>query len=197
MRAAAKVEPLAGAVHGDRLVGGKLHHPFGLEPLALLLEEFAHLVAGPDLADQLLVGADDPPHLLLDRGEVLLGERPALGSRREIVIEAVVGRRAEGDLGAGKEVLHRLRKDVRVIVPDQLERVGLVARRDQSELAVLLERPGKVAHLAVDPRRERRLGQPRPDRRGDVRRRRPAHDLADRSIGQLDREHFGHWRSGS
>ena len=69
-------------------------------------------LAGPDLADQRLVGGDDPPHLLLDRGQILLGERAALGGRREIVIEAVVGRRAEGDLRAGKQVLHRLGEDM-------------------------------------------------------------------------------------
>ena len=122
----------------------------------------------PDLAHQRLVGGDDPPHLLLDRRQILVGERAALRRRREIVIEAVVGRRAEGDLRARKQVLHRLGEDVGIIVADQLERVGLVARGDQRELGIALERPVEVAHLAVDPRRQRRLGQARPDRRRDV-----------------------------
>ncbi len=78
MRPAAEVEPAAGAVHGDHLVRGQLHHPFGLERLALLLEEVADLLPVPFLADQRRVGADDPPHLLLDERELLLGERPAL-----------------------------------------------------------------------------------------------------------------------
>ena len=34
---------------------GQLHHPLGLERLALLLEEVAHLVARPHLAHQRLV----------------------------------------------------------------------------------------------------------------------------------------------
>ena len=109
------------------------------------------------------------PHLRLDRGQVFLGERAALRRRREVVIEAVVGRRAEGDLRAREQVLHRLGEDMREVVADQLERVLLVARGDQRELGVALERAHDVAHLAVDPRRERRLGEARPDRRGDVR----------------------------
>jgi hypothetical protein len=47
----------------------------------------ADLVASPHLAHQRLVAGDHAAHLLLDRGQVLLGERPLL--RREIVIEAV------------------------------------------------------------------------------------------------------------
>ena len=68
-------------------------------------------LAGPDFADQRLVGGDDPAHLLLDRRQILVGERAAARGRREIVIEAVVGRRAEGDLGAREQVLHRLGED--------------------------------------------------------------------------------------
>ena len=125
-------------------------------------------LARPHFADQRLVGGDDAPHLLLDRRQLLLGERPVLARRREVVIEAVVGRRAEGDLRSRKQVLHRLGEDVREIVPDQLERVRLVARGDQREARIVLERPRDVAHLAVDPRGERGLGKPRPDRRRDV-----------------------------
>ena len=90
-------------------------------------------LAGPHFAHQRLVGGDDAPHLLLDRRQLLLGEGAVLGGRREVVIEAVVGRRAEGDLRSGKQVLHRLGEDVREVVADQLERLGLVARGDQRE----------------------------------------------------------------
>ena len=133
MRPAAQVHPgvlaLAGAIHGDRLAFGQLHHPFGLERLARLLEEVAHVLAAPHLADQRLVGGDDPPHFFLDRRQILVGERAALGGRGEVVIEAVVGRRAEGDLRAGIKLLHRLGEDMGEVVPDQLERVLLVPRR--------------------------------------------------------------------
>ena len=79
-----------------------------------------------------------------------------------------------------------------IIVADQLERVRLVARGDQRELGIALERPVEVAHLAVDPRRQRRLGQARADRRGDVGRRRALGHLAHRSVGKRDLEHLGH-----
>ena len=122
----------------------------------------------PHFADERLVGGDDAPHFLLDRRQILFGERAAAGRRREIIIETVVGRRAEGDLRPGKQVLHRLGEQMGEVVAHQLERVLLVARRDQRELGIALERPVEVAHLAVDPRRQRRLGQARPDRRGDI-----------------------------
>ena len=190
MRTAAQVHPAARTVHRDRLVGGQFHHPFGLEALALLFEEGADLVAGPDLAHQGLVARDHAAHLVLDRGQVLVGERPVL--RREIVIEAVVGRRAEGDLRAGEEVLHRLGEDMRKIVARQFERVGLVAVGDQGELGIALERPADVAHLAIDPRRDRRLGEARPDRRGDVGGGRARRHFAHGAIGKRYFEHFGH-----
>ena len=194
--AAAQIDPgavaLAGAVHGDRFALGQLHHPFGLERLATLDEEITHLVASPHLAHQRAVGGDDSPHLLLDRREVLLGEWAMLGGGREVVIEAVVRRRAEGDLGSWKEVLHRLGEDVRIIVTDQLERFALVARSDQCELRVALERPHDVADLAVDLRRQGGAGKPGTDRRGDVRRGRALGHLLHRPVGKSDLEHPGH-----
>ena len=155
VRAAAQVDPgvlaVARAVHGDRLALGQLHHPFGLERSRPASRRSARTSSrGPHFADQRLVGGDDAPHLLLDRRQILLGERAALGGRREVVIEAVVGRRAEGDLRAREQVLHRLGEDVREVVADQLERVRLVARGDQREAGIALERAHDVAHLAVD-----------------------------------------------
>ena len=171
--------------------GSSIAHS-ALKRLALLLEEVADLRRATRPRAPAACRRDDAPHLLLDRRQVLVGERAAVRRRREVVIEAVVGRRAEGDLRAREQLLHRLGEDMGIIVPRQLERVGLVARGDQRKLGIALERPVEVAHLAVDPRRQRRLGEARPDRRRDVGRRGPALDLADRSIGQLDREHIGH-----
>ena len=108
--------------------GSSITHS-ALKRLALLLEEGADVLAAPFLADQRLVGGDDAAHLLLDRGQILVGEHAAALGRREVVIETVVGRRAEGDLRAGIQLLHRLGEDVREVVADQLERVLLVARR--------------------------------------------------------------------
>jgi hypothetical protein len=188
MRPAAQVQPVAASIHGDRLVGGKLHHPFRLESLPLPLEEVADLIARPHLAHQWLVAGDDAAHLLLDDGKVLLGERAALGGRREVVIETVLGGGAEGDLGAGEKILYRFGEDMGVIVADELERLLLVARRHQRQFGVLLERPVEISQLAVDARRHRRSGEAGPDRGGDVRRRRAGLDLADRAVGESDPE---------
>jgi hypothetical protein len=79
--------------------------------------------ARPDFAAQRLVGGDDLAHLCLDRGQVFLGER-ALGG--EVVIEAIVGRRAEGDLRAGEQRLHRFGQNVGKVVAHQFQGVGLV-----------------------------------------------------------------------
>jgi hypothetical protein len=158
----------------------------------VLNEELPHSLAVPHFADQRLVGRNDAPHLFFDRGQVFLGERAAAGSGREVVIEAVLGRGTEGDLRAREDVLHRLGQHVCEVVPHQLERVLFVARSDQREVRVALERSHDVAHLAVDLGRQRRLGEPRPDRRRDVRRRRPFRHFPDGAIGKGDLEHLGH-----
>ena len=150
------------------------------------------MLAGPDFADQRLVAGDDPPHLFLDCRQILVGERPAPRRRREIVIETVLGRWAEGDLGSGEEVLDGLGEDVRAIVADQFERLGLVARGDQLEPGIALERAGDVAHLAVDARGERGLGQARADRRGDIGRGRAFRHFPDRTVGKRNLEHLAH-----
>src|SRR5689334_10369890 len=106
---AAHVDPVvARPVDRQLLVIGQLGRPLSLERLALVPPAPEELVARPDLAAEWLVGADEAPHLLLDRRQLLVRERAAAGGRREIVIEAVVRRRAEGDLRAREQVLHRL-----------------------------------------------------------------------------------------
>jgi hypothetical protein len=78
------------------------------------------------------------------------------------------------------------------VVPDQLEGVLFVPRRYQGKISIAFERAVDVAKLAIDPRRQRRLGLARPDRRRDIRRRRPLGHFAHGAIGKLDLEHFGH-----
>ncbi len=135
-------------------------------------EELADPFAIPHLAHQWLVGGYDPPHLFLDCGQVFFGELTAFRGRGEVVIEAVVSRRTESDLRPRKQILHRLGEHVREVVPNQLERILLVTRRDQREARVALERAHDVAHLAVNLGGKRGLGQPRTDRGGNVRGRR-------------------------
>ena len=135
MRARAHVEPVALAVDGDLLVLRDLADPFGLEALAMLAEIIGDPVAAPDLAGDLLVAVDDLAHALLDGGEIVRREGRVAG---EVVIEAVLDRRAEGDLGAGIELLHRLGQHMGAVVAQQLEGVGMGAR-DDLDPGVLLD----------------------------------------------------------
>ena len=197
MRPAAHVEPV-GTRPVDRqlLAFRKFGRPFGLEALALRGPAVDQGLAAPGLAAQRLVGADDLAHLLLDRRQVVHRERFAARGRQHVVIEAVIGRRAESDLRARPQRLHRLGEDVGIVVPGEFERLGLVARGHQRQRRVARKRPRQVHQLApmavIDPRRQRRLGEAGADRGGDIGGGRPRWHLAHGTIGQADLEQFGH-----
>ncbi len=88
-------------------------------------------------------------HLLLDRGEVVGGERP-LG--QEVVVEAVLDRRPDAEQGAGEQLLHRLGHHVRGRVPQHRQAVGRVcANRLDVDISVggpgqIAQLPGRIAH---------------------------------------------------
>ena len=109
------------------LVPGLLvgHHPAG-EPLALL---------------------DDLAHPGLDRLQVFRGERHL---DVEVVVEAVLHRRPDAELGLREQLLHGLRHDVRRGVPQDVTAVvaGDVHRLDDVAVAQLVS---QVAQLTVDP----------------------------------------------
>jgi hypothetical protein len=92
----------------------------------------------------------------------------------------------------GKQILHRFGQHMRIIVPDELQRVASSARVIRASSESSSNGPRKVPHLAVDPRRQRRLGKARPDRRRDVGRRRARLDLANGAIGKADLELLRH-----
>ena len=193
VRPATHVEPVvARPVDRQFLVFGQFLRPLGLEGLALGFPLLDQLLAAPDLAAQRLVGLDDPPHLFLDRGEVVHAEGVAALGRFHIVIEAIVGRGTEGDLRARPERLHCLGEDMGKIVPCQFERVVLIAIGHQRQLGIAFKRPVDIAQFAIDTRRDRRLGEAGADRRRHIRRGRAGFHLAHRSIGQADLEQFGH-----
>ena len=56
---------------------------------------------------------------------------------------------------------------MRRVVAQQLQRLG-VARRHDADLGVVIDDVGEVDQLAVDAQRQRRLGEARADRGGDV-----------------------------
>ena len=121
VRPAAQIDEIVLPVERDRLAGGNRRDDLGLVVLALVPEELHRLVARHHLALDLEVALRDLLHALLDRGEVFRRERPLVG---EIVVEAVLDHRADGDLRVGEQLLHRVRQQVRRGMPQDLQPVA-------------------------------------------------------------------------
>jgi hypothetical protein len=123
-------------------------------------------------------------HPLLDGREVVLGDADARGEL-EVVVEAVLDRRADRDAGARIEVQHRGGEHVRGVVADELERVRR-ALRDDLDLGAVRQRGGEVAHLAVDLDRQGGTGEPGADRRRQVGAAGALVEVAARAVGEPD-----------
>ena len=86
----------------------------------------------------------------------------------EVVVEAVLDRRAEGHLDlVAIELLRRLGQHMGGVVAEQVEGIGAL-RRDDLDPGVAVDRPDEVGQLAVDLDGERGLGEAGADRLGDV-----------------------------
>src|SRR5205823_4362452 len=105
MRTDAQINKIALAIEADLLLARDLADIFGLVALAEPVEERDGLVAIPNLAGDRLVAAHDVAHTLFDTRQIVGGERRRA---RKIVVEAGSGRRAEGDLSFGVELLDAL-----------------------------------------------------------------------------------------
>ena len=101
-------------------------------------------------------------HLVLDPLEVGLGDRLR---ELEVVVEAVLDRRADRDLDARVEPPHRLGEQVRRRVAQHVERVGVVACRGWSGTGCARRRRAAGAGRAA----RRRRGRARPARRASGR----------------------------
>ena len=119
VRAAAEVEPVALEIDLDRLVAGNGVDQLDLEVLALVAEHLLGLLAIPDFLGEGFVARDDLAHLLFDRGEIFRRERLVA---EEVVIEAVLDHRADRDLRARPQRLHRFGQHMGGVMPDQLQR---------------------------------------------------------------------------
>ena len=164
MRPAAKVGPFALAVELHLLVGGNGVDQLDLECFAFLLEEAFRLPARDDGLPKRFVAGDDLTHALLDRREILGRER--LGTI-EVVVEAVLDDRSNGDLRSRPKRLYRLGEHMRRIVTDQREGPWIVAG-DELERRVLIDRVGKINKLAVANGGHRALGERGRNGLGDV-----------------------------
>ena len=189
VRAAAEVLEGAVAVQRDgldALVADEVLDQLDLEVLALAAEDLDRLGDRHVAALEGLVGGDVLAHRRFDPLEVLLGDaRPV--REVEVVVEALLDRRADRHLRAGVELHHRLGHHVRGVVADQVQRLGIAFGEDR-DLGPVGQRRGEVAQLAVDADRQRGLGQARPDRRRGVGARGAVGQLERRPVGQLHRD---------
>ncbi len=169
VRAAAQVGERAVAVERDGLDSLVLHEvldQLDLVVLVLGLEALERLLDAHVAALERLVRLHVLAHRGLDARQVLLGQLGPLGEL-EVVVEAVLDRRADADLHARVELQDRLGEHVRGVVADQLERlVGL--RRDDLDRLAVGERRAQVLELPVLADRQSRARESLADRAGRV-----------------------------
>ncbi len=192
VRPAAHVVPVASRViDRELLAGGQFRRPFRLEALARRAPLGDQRIAGDHFSGQRLVRRDDLAHFRFDGGQVFFGELAIF--RRKVIVEPIVGGRAEGDLRPRKQRLHRFGEDMGIIVPGEIERLGLIARGNQRQRGIAGEWPRQIDQLAIDPRRQRRLGEAGADGESDIGGSRPGGHLAGGTVGQGDGVAFGTW----
>ena len=175
MRALAEIGEVALAVERD-VPFGRVHE-LDLVRLALGLEAGLRVVAGDLLARPLAALGDLAAHLLLEPLEVGLGDR--LGEL-EVVVEAVLDRRADRDLRSGEEPARGLGEQVRGRVAQDVERIRIlpVARGEEVDGGAVVERQAQVARLAVHLHEHGLLRELGPDRARGVE--------PGRAVGQLE-----------
>ena len=135
VRAHAHVDVLALLIEGDAGVLGKVADVLDLVLLATLLHEGDGLLARELEDRELEVLLHDLLHLGLDCRKVLLGDLLALG-QVDVVVEAVVGCGAVGEVSLGVQALHGLRHDVGGAVTDD---VGDLVRRALVDVTVVVQ----------------------------------------------------------
>ena len=166
MRPAAQVDKLPLAIEAqDAVLVQLVVDVLDLERLAQVGDELPRL--GDRQAEPLerLGVLDDPGHLGLDGGEVVLGE--ASSGHLDVVIKAAGGRRSKGEPHAGKDPHDGPGHDVRRRVPQDVECLAVPGREDphlDRGGVAIFERTIEVDDLAPRDRRDRRVRQPLADR---------------------------------
>ncbi len=183
VRPAAEVGELALRVERDVALGGV--DELDLVRLALGLEAALGLVGGDLLA---LPGAallQLPHDLGLDLLEVVLADRLR---ELEVVVEAVLDRRADRDLDAGIEAADGLGEQVRGRMAQHVEgiRIVRVPRRQDLDRLPVGERQAQVLDVAVLADQHGLLGQLRPDRAGGVQAGGAVRKFEFRGVGEND-----------
>ncbi len=141
---------LPGAHLGGRALGRVGRRPLEADQLQLVGlggQFLAGVLVGDRTAGEALAALDDLLHLLLDAAEVVGVERLL---DVEVVVEAVLDRRADAELGLREELLHRLGHHVGGGVAQDVEAV-LAGDDDRLDLVAVGDRVGQVAQRAADP----------------------------------------------
>ena len=183
MRTAAQVVPIAVEIDLDLFVARQVGDDLGLVRLADGFEMRDRFVARPHLAPRRQIGRDEFLHLRFDLGQIVGRERIV---PREVVEEPILDIGTDGHLRAGIERLHRLRQKMRAIVPDEVERVGLVLQRDDRDFRVVADRQVEIGRPPVDLDRERGLGEAGTDGSGNLRAGNARRERSHRAVGQGD-----------
>ena len=135
---------------------------------------------------------DDLAHPGLDALEVVGGERAAVG-QLEVVVEAVLDRRADAERGAREQVEHGLGQHVGRRVADRVEAPLAGASVTIATVGAVGSGVDEVALDAVDVGDHRRLGQPRPIDAARSAAVAPVGQLALGTVRERDRD-LGHGR---
>ncbi len=160
-------------------------HELDLVGLLLRLEPLdggigRHLLArpGPSLREQ-------APDLRLDRDEVVVADRL---DELEVVVEAVVDRRADRDLHVRVQAHHRLGEQMGARVAEDVQRVrvGGVPRREDLDARAVGEGEAEVLRHAVRTDEHRLLREPRSDRAGGIEPTGAVRELERGSVGKED-----------
>ena len=163
----------------------------------LVAEELEALGDGVLVTDERLLLGHDGPHLRGDPLEVLVGE---VGAAREleVVVEAVLDDRADGEVGPRPQPEHGLGQHVGRRVAQHLptERGGA---GHHGHLGAVGQHGGQVDRHAVEGGGHRRLGQAGTDRLGELQGGRSRLELLGAAIGESDGHgcHGGAFRCGA
>ena len=97
-------------------------------------------------------------------GKILRRERLVA---EEVVVEAVVDHRADGDLRARPQRLHGFRQHMRGVMANEFQRARVVAG-EEFDFGVVVDRVGQIGEPAVERHRHRAFGERRRNALGDV-----------------------------
>ena len=173
----------------DPAVPDEVFDQLDLVVLPLRFEALDRLLGRHVRTLEALVRLDVLAHLLLDASEVVLRQLHVLGEL-EVVVEAVLDRRADRDLHPGVQLHHGGGEHVGGVVAHQPERAHAVLvalRRDDLDPVAVAERRGEIAELAVHADAEGCPREPLADRARGVGAGCAVLQLEAGAVGELDR----------